>query len=257
MRFIDNLPLKCPSGWQAKSDAAMKEVSGGKPVDGFAQVWKDLKDGLAGLSQDKCWYCEMPQKRSDNAVDHFRPKSLYPWGAFDKENFRYSCTFCNSYRKNPETGETSGKGNKFPLIDETVRATCRAEEAREKPVLLDPCEARDPNLLSFDVDGKPVPRYANGINHSRALQSIKIYHLDHPALIDDRKILAIEIDREVSVADELFPELETGGTKIERAFNSSIKKIKRMISPEAKLSSFAKNILRGHRNKEWVEWLLE
>lgn len=37
-------------------------------------VWRDLKDGLANLLHDKCWYCETAVDRSDNAVDHFRPK---------------------------------------------------------------------------------------------------------------------------------------------------------------------------------------
>ena len=124
MRTINNAPLQCPEGWEEKAAEAKAAVEAGqKTVNAQCRVWQQLKDALAECSYDKCWYCEIKQERSDNAVDHFRPKSLYPWLAFEKSNFRYTCTYCNSRRKNPDTGETEGKGDAFPLLGGTPRAT--------------------------------------------------------------------------------------------------------------------------------------
>src|SRR6202035_4546646 len=112
---------------------------------------------LAAMSHQKCWYCEARQIRSDNAVDHFRPKSVYPWLAFSYLNYRFSCTYCNSVRKNPETGETEGKGDKFALFNEGQRATCEEELDQERVMLLDPCSATDCAALDFRLDGTACP----------------------------------------------------------------------------------------------------
>lgn len=258
MRFIDNLTLTSPTGWDTRSESAKNKVlTEGKDVENYARVWKDLKDGLADLSSNKCWYCEMPQIRSDNAVDHFRPKQKYPWRAFDKKNFRYACTFCNSERKNPETGVLEGKGDKFPLFDESKRSTCEREDGREDPILLDPCEAHDPRLLDFLVDGKPTARSQNSNEKHRVDISIQLYHLDHPALIEERRVLALKINEIIELADSIYPEVATGTVTIKNAFKGYIKQIANIIATNAKLSSFAKKIVLGHRDKEWVELLLE
>src|ERR1700684_3476119 len=105
MRYIDWTRLRLPDGWLDRAAAAANAVAGGEDPNDYAPVWRELKDGLADLSNDKCWYCEMPVPRSDNAVDHFRPKGRmgdaanehngYRWLAFERSNFRYACTFCN------------------------------------------------------------------------------------------------------------------------------------------------------------------
>ena len=92
---IDNLEL--PDGWVIRAQAAIQADVG--QMQNHASVWQECKEPLKSLSNDKCFYCETIQERSDDAVDHFRPKSLYPWSAFKISNYRFSCTYCNSRRR--------------------------------------------------------------------------------------------------------------------------------------------------------------
>ena len=258
MRNINATGLHCPAGWDARA-AKAKEDAGNDltEINNRRKVWGDLKDTLAELSHDKCWYCEVIQERSDNAVDHFRPKSVYPWLAFDKSNFRYSCTYCNSARKNPETGETEGKADLFPLLDETKRATAEGQESQEAPMLLDPCRTQDPGLLDFYADGRPCARYPDhSVRKMRAETSIKIYHLDHPDLIEKRRALAAELVATIKEADGLFDQCDAGSAAIDNAFSGLIRTLRNAISESAELSAFARTILAGERDKDWVGALL-
>lgn len=258
MRAINQVGLSCPVGWDAR--AARAKVDAGNDlaeINQRSQVWRDLKDPLADLSHDKCWYCEVVQERSDNAVDHFRPKSVYPWLAFDKGNLRYSCTYCNSARKNPETGETEGKADDFPLFDEAQRAIAEGQEGHEDPVLLDPCRTQDPGFLDFFADGRPCARYPkHDVRKRRAETSIKTYHLDHPDLIEKRRVLAAELTAMIGEADALFDQCDAGNQAINNAFSGLIRRLRNAISESAELSAFARTIVAGARDKEWVDALL-
>lgn len=88
-------------------------------------LWRQLKVKLAAAAYEKCWYCETFSYRSDNAVDHFRPKSRvyeekthpgYWWLAFSPDNYRFACTYCNS-RRHDVGGTSGGKHDHFPLAD--------------------------------------------------------------------------------------------------------------------------------------------
>lgn len=151
MRYIDLSKLTFPEGWiKIAKDAKTEANNDIKKINKKSHVWSEIKSYLEKLSFDKCWYCECKQIRSDNAVDHFRPKGRvantepkhigYTWLAFDYENYRYACTYCKSKRKNSDTDETEGKGDEFPLINESKRAYIESDNIKlEKPILLDPC----------------------------------------------------------------------------------------------------------------------
>lgn len=260
MRTINNTLLNCPAGWDQRAVQAKKDIADGtKELKNCSSVWGSLKNSLAECSNDKCWYCETIQERSDNAVDHFRPKSRYPWLAFDKTNFRYACTYCNSERKNPETGKTEGKGDAFPLLDESKRAATPGQERYESPILLDPCRVQDPGLLDFYEDGRPCPKYkAHAIRKNRAEVSIKLYHLDHPDLIERRRVLAAQLKASVDTADELFERCDQGDATTDRAFHSIVIQLREAMLEKAELSTFARKIIAGCRGpgKEWIEELL-
>lgn len=261
MRYIDISSLSVSPKWQADAERAKADVeNNGTSPSNWSNVWRQLKDSLADISHDKCWYCEVIQERSDNAVDHFRPKSIYPWLAFDEKNLRYSCTYCNSRRRNPGTGETEGKGDQFPLLDETKRAKHSGEELNEVPLLLDPIIPNDPGLLDFREDGVPCPKYPEDrheIRYRRANISIKLYHLDHPDLIDKRKALALRLTRKIESANELVDRVDQGDPTIDRAFNELIRDLANAISEKAELSAFARKVIAGKREYVWVEELLK
>jgi uncharacterized protein (TIGR02646 family) len=210
------------------------------------------------LSHDKCWYCESRQTRSDNAVDHFRPKSDYPWFAFSHENYRFACSFCNSPHRHPLTGVTQGKSNLFPLFENSPQAKNEAEIDLEQPILLDPCNPSDPGLLDFLSDGTPCPRFVDNATFVRRVkESIKIYNLDHPGLVEQRRLLAVKLERLIIAANSLYPKVVAGEQSVTTAFKSLVGSIAQSLDDRAELSAFARRIVEGHRAKRWIEGLLD
>lgn len=258
MRFVDNHLIQAPAGWEAQADVARVAVmENGQDVNLFGAVWRALKDQLAELSYDKCWYCEMKQVRSDNAVDHFRPKSLYRWLAFSLTNFRYACTFCNSRRTDLATGSVGGKGDLFPLAAGSVRAAAPGQEGQERPLLLNPCSADDPMLLDFNDDGRPVSRFpTQAERHLRAETSIRLYHLNHSDLVEHRRILAIELNEKIDAANLLYNHVDAGDPAIKISYGNHLRDLKNAMAERAQLSVFARKIVSGRRDLPWVEALL-
>jgi len=257
MREIDLANLELPDGWEGRAQVAID--AGAAQVNSHAAVWQECKKPLKKLSHDKCYYCEIIQERSDDAVDHFRPKSLYPWSAFSADNYRFACTYCNSRRRDVENNRTGGKGDNFPLVDEDRRATCCDEEDNESPILLDPCQSDEPGLIDFDDDGKPVPTYSkeeHEVRNMRAETSIQLYHLHHQDLVDRRLALAAKITRKVRAAERLFPQTEQGDAAIDASFKEHVRSLAELIRPEAELSSFARRMLDGYRGLTWVRGIL-
>jgi uncharacterized protein (TIGR02646 family) len=247
------------AAWRKKAADAQKKVRDGlnKPSD-LSSVWGDLKPELSKLSFGKCWYCESRQTRSDNAVDHFRPKSDYPWLAFSYENYRFACSFCNSPHRNPVTGRSQGKSDFFPLLENSPQATSEAEIASEQPILLDPCNAADPGLLDFLSDGTPCPRFAdNPIFVRRVKESIRLYNLDHPELVEQRRVLSLKLDEWIKTANVLYPKVLNGDLLLQRAFQTFVGDIARALDDKAELSVFARRIVATHRAKPWIEPILD
>lgn len=269
MRYINNRLLKLPEGWDDKAAAAREAVEAGrKTVNQQSEVWGELKPRLANLSNYQCWYCQVKQERSDNAVDHFRPKNRvadtapahegYWWLAFDCTNFRYSCTFCNSQRKNPKTGETGGKGDKFPLLEESLRAKNPGEEDNESPLLLDPCVVQDTLLLDFLNNGEPCAKYPDHpIKKLRAEESIKLYHLNHPGLVERRRILAARIKSWINRANRIYEKCDTGNPDDDQSFDEIACNLADAMSEKTELSAFARKVIKGYRNIIWVEELFQ
>lgn len=260
MRFIDNRFLQVPDEeWANKSETAKNEIlNNGVDVNSRRAIWACCKDVLAEKSHDKCWYCEVKQERSDNAVDHYRPKSKYKWLAFGMNNFRYSCTYCNSLRRDDKTQIIGGKGDYFPLVDESRRATIEGQEDNEQPLLLDPCCAHDPSLLDFLEDGSPTakdPLHAQ--RKLRAEISIQLYHLNHSDLVEKRRRLAIDLNNKIESANRLYANVDTGDASIDQSYNEHVRDLKMSMLEEAELSSFARKIIMGRQDLMWIESLIQ
>lgn len=258
MRKIDLNKVKPDSKWNKKAVLEQKNIDQGKKEPKkAANIWSSAKPRLKAVSFDKCWYCEAKEERSDDAVDHFRPKSLYPWLACNLKNFRYACTFCNSLRSDPETGETKGKGDQFPLFSGT-RASKANELEAERYVLIDPCKAGDVGLLDFSDDGRVSPKYPSQVNRKRrAIDSIKAYHLNHSELVEIRRQLALQIADWVKIANTVYDDLDQDDPEKHEVFSGIAESIGRAITSDAPYSVFAKKIVKGYRNHPWVEDLLD
>lgn len=267
VKYIDNTKLVglLPPDWPAKSVAALDEARNAEPnqltsvIDGKADVWRQLKEVLAGFSSDKCWYCESKDIRSDNAVDHFRPKGRvaevedhpgYWWLAFDHDNLRYSCTYCNSRRKDRATGTTGGKHDHFPLLDEGQRAYNEGDDIRaEQPVLLDPTNTFDPTLLWFEPDGRAVPRYDREMGadfHYRANVSIKLLNLNEVKLLTRRKDNHRVLLSTVKDAHLQFSAALANNHIAQKALETAFRSLRQAIHPNTAHSASARAMLSAY-----------
>lgn len=270
MRYVDLEELEMPTGWLDRAkDAAAAVAAGGDPNDG-ADVWRELKDHLAALLPDKkCWYCESQVDRADNAVDHFRPKNRvsdasathrgYRWLAFRHTNYRYSCTFCNSRRKDVDHDTAGGKADRFPLLDEAKRVFVEGPLDEERPLLLDPCELHDWELLGCKREnGQPCATSEDATKRRRAEVSIDVYHLHYEPTCKRRHATAVQLLADVEEAKRNFERASTDPTR-EEDFKLFARKIKRAIGRKAPFSGEMIFLLRGQRHADhpWIQTLLE
>lgn len=270
MRYVDLDELQMPTGWLVRANAATEAVAAGVHPNDHAEVWRELKDSLARLLPDKkCWYCESPVDRADNAVDHFRPMNRvhdaskphagYRWLAFCYTNYRYACTFCNSRRKDVEHGTHGGKADRFPLIDETKRVYAEGPIDDERPLLLDPCQLEDWELLGCRREnGEPCPTSDDAMKRRRAEVSIAVYHLDYEPTCKRRHKTAIQLLADIEQAKRLFVEASSDAAR-EKDFKVFAVKVKRAISRTAPFSGEMIFLLRGQRHADhpWMQRLLE
>lgn len=62
----------------------------------FKAIWGAAKTALAAMSHQKCSYCEHPiNAPSSAAVEHFKPKALFPSLVYDWLNYFLGCFGCN------------------------------------------------------------------------------------------------------------------------------------------------------------------
>jgi uncharacterized protein (TIGR02646 family) len=256
MRKIDPHLVAADRKWDRLATAARLAVSRGSAPSEHAKVWAGAKKRLKAASHGKCWYCEARQDRSDNAVDHFRPKSQYPWLAFTIGNLRYSCTFCNSVRRDEGSAATGGKGDNFPVFN-PPRASVDGELANEDIVLIDPCRGADVAIIDFVDDGSTCASDPAHVKRKRrAEESIRFYHLNHRELIEGRRLLALQLKDWIAAANDIYPMIDQGSTKIDSTFAKLAEILCRAMSEKAQFSVFARRIIGGHRNLVWVESLL-
>jgi hypothetical protein len=102
--------------------------------------WGVFKELHKNVSNNKCPICEVDLVETVNhiysgTIDHFRPKGsgMYPYLKCEPKNYILMCNLCN----------TRYKESKFPLVDESKRATNAKkieETIEEKPLLFNPAE---------------------------------------------------------------------------------------------------------------------
>lgn len=241
----------------------------------YSEVWGKLKEDFRQLSHEKCWYCEAKTDRMRGDIDHFRPKGRvtkidhpgYWWLAFEWRNFRFACSVCNSGSLDPLSDQSGGKGNHFPLVGGESRRVCGPcayeDHKHEYPLLLDPINPADPDLITFTCDGKPHPSAKRpaeneqpSTEYLRAQESIRIYQLDHSRSNRKRKIdiyhplrnLVEKIQRDkLALAEDVM------NTALREKIEDNILALRKMIAPDAEYSSAANAFLRKYRRWSWVD----
>jgi len=173
---------------------------------------EDVRAALRKMFDRFCAYCE-----SDYAcatppdIEHFRPKSAflvpemgngkpklrrpgYWWLAASWDNLLLSCPGCNRVWtqdvrsiKDVAKDQLSGKGNWFPLEDESVRASSVGGEVRERPLLVDPC---------VDDPSQHFLFHSNGMVDwltKKGEESVRVYGLARDDLTRSREEHAIAV----------------------------------------------------------------
>ncbi len=272
MRRIDPSDYSPPEEWLARAKAKANAVSTLSAADRSKEIskhplWTELKSHLAGLSQQKCWYCESRQIRSDMHVDHFRPKNAvskddcvdhpgYWWLAYDWHNYRYSCSYCNSPHRDGETGTTAGKGSRFPVAIEAKHAKAPSDSVDdEQPVLLDPLVLADVSLLWFNEDGQAVPRHSGpGWLCQRAAVSIEVFFLNQADLREARAARVGELRRAIAIAEGAYKDYAAGGSAVARErFERSVEEVAGFFLARAEYSAAARSYARGVQDEH--PWL--
>ncbi|WP_441247387.1 HNH endonuclease [Kitasatospora sp. McL0602] len=207
--------LSAPTTWTEKAQRTLNEVRaaiarGEKPD--FKSHWTDddVREPLLALVGRKCWYCETTIQRADVHVDHFRPKSEvsgvvghpgYWWLAYKLANYRIACKHCNSSgARFNDVPEGRAKGSRFPLLA-GLRAWQPLDRlSLEQPLLLDPTQPGDPELIGFDPSGyahrsadAPYSATEEASGLCRADETIRILALNATELIEKRHELMEEI----------------------------------------------------------------
>jgi hypothetical protein len=107
-------------------------------------------------------------------------------------------------------------------------------------------------MVAFQSDGRPVihPDFSKNLNACHRMDLSKILlNLDHPEFNKLREELYHTIDKAVRRHDEFSPD-SPSREEIEQ-------ELELMLSPKAAFSSAARTYLRYHRDKAWVEHVLE
>lgn len=225
--------------------------------------WSKIKAHLENSSNRKCWYTESKNPGCLNDVEHFRPKgrveddkgTLIHWYwflAFNPLNYRLSCTLPNRPNTNSiHAGKTGGKGDQFPLLENSNHATNIGELANERPVILDPCNHADTLLLAFSPDGRPVlsPLFAGDATASlRVEASNLLLNLDYPTFNVDRERIYNRVVELIERGDRY--KLEGSS-----ALNDVRHDLCRLMSADAEYSKAAECYIRCFRDRDWIESL--
>lgn len=195
MIFIDLENNPPDQAWLDKADEVTDKLLNepdlnkrNKLIDDNQKLWGELKNHLARISHNKCWYSESKNDGAYCHVDHFRPKKKaidedgvdrggYWWLAFDWKNYRYSGPVPNVIKKAYfHVNSYKVKDHSEPIEQEDVR-------------LLDPVVISDPGKLAFDIEGHVRPKISTETarEYIQAEYTIRILGLNRPEFVNSRK----------------------------------------------------------------------
>lgn len=228
MIFIDYNKYRPSRKWKNKAKKQLKiliafQRSGNsfhrnKHIDKRQYVWSEIKAQIIKTTYNKCWFTEGTSDVAHFHIEHFRPKKFveilpakfafaearivnenncYWWLAFDYNNFRICGALINSY-----------KGNYFPLqVGSPVSSLSSDNLSLEQVVLLDPTVESDTELLTFDINGCPIPssnQIVDPVGYYRADLSIKLLGLKDPLIVTAREIKLQDVNILINMIDKHY-----------------------------------------------------
>ena len=202
-------------------------------------------------------------------MDHFRPKGRleddkthpgYWWLAFKVDNYRYTCTLCNSRTTDKHTCIVGGKQDQFPIWNDRKRAKKLGDDHnREDPKLLDPLIAADTVLLTWQSPEARRPptdltRTRMALNGDSLNRGIPSRSLQTPQC---RKKIYNALKVLIREGDILFGKAATGKPFVRESLRRVVDDITRLISDDAEYSAAAKQYLSefrtGDPKRKWLD----
>jgi uncharacterized protein (TIGR02646 family) len=215
-------------------------------------------EALASLFHSKCAYCESVYAATQPVdVEHYRPKGAvvgergrpekpgYYWLAAEWENLLPSCIDCNRQREHGR-GRLSGKANLFPLEDPRERARRPGDEAKERPLLLNPCADDPAQHLEFLEGGLVRAALAGKRESAKGQSSIEVYGLRRPGLVRARKALELKIRARLKHVAELAAALDAGQgdrAQLEEWIREAIEELKGYTRPQEPYAAMARALI--------------
>lgn len=234
-------------------------------IDAHRDKWVDFRAHFERLYGSKCWYTESVNPGTDDDIDHYRPKGRiqedkhhggYWWEALNWRNFRLSCHRANRLRENPDTGDTHGKGDHFPLIDPDNRWRDPNQPCQEHPLLFDPVRPGDAAFLTFDINGTVAlsPRFENDEMIRARFDASRVFlHLDWPAIKMQRQMLYADITRRVDDGNAAASSIARGEMGAQEWLDRVIGGLVELAQPLQPYSRAAQAYIRRYRFHDWVE----
>ena len=169
---------------------------------------------------------------------------------------RLSCHRANRPRTNPETGETGGKAQHFPLIDPRTRAMAPGDDlALEVPALLDPTRLSDVVLLSFKPNGEVdlSPEFKGEPVAEAKFEASRLYlHLNWPKFRDARVVLYNRIARTVDRGEREAPRNYRGIHAAGEAFIDACRDLRNAMAAHEEYSAAARVYVESFKHVWWV-----
>ena len=221
-----------------------------------------VKHALERMFGFKCAYCESDYSATQPPdVEHYRPKGEvlcmdgqrlrpgYYWLAATWSNLLPSCIDCNRARRqivDDDDPRLLGKGNLFPLANESQRAARPGDEVNEHPLLLDPCRDEPDDHLEFVDAGVVRAACADSGLSRRGACTIEVVGLKRwrltRKLAGHLKMVDAAVERYREAVEDLDAD-PTNGRTVERLKRESAE-LKRMMSVDAEYSLMATQRIR-------------
>lgn len=234
-----------------------------------------IKEALGRLFHQKCAYCESPYAATHPVdVEHWRPKSEvliieegkrlrkrgYYWLAADWNNLLPSCIECNRSREQdvaeldqrlaPQS-RSLGKGNLFPLADESKRAVNLEGITQEEPLLLHPCVDQPEDYLEF-IEYGLIRAKLDETNATKVKgeTSIEVFGLNRMGLVQSRREVLLLIQQRMFTILALARQLEEKQTKrrqelIEDLLSYELDALAQFRDPRRPYSLMARQLIDG------------
>lgn len=182
-------------------------------------------------------------------------KPGYYWLAASWDNLLPACIDCNRERNQKVPDDTAvkafktikvGKGNNFPLADETKRRLTQKSRSGEEPLILDPSQDNPDRHLEFTEEGIVRPTLIKKKHSPKGEASIRVYALQRIGLVQERKARAKLVLAQIERVRELIADFNRRprDRRLERRLEREMEELKRYAMPEEEYAGMARQIIK-------------